>query len=204
MENNLQNNESGGFNQFAPNNNFNYQTEDYRVGFGRRLGAAVLDFLFLSILGFLGILVAGVDLSAFASISLENMAGFSEQMESLTKVTTPISVIITFIYYSLEIFMAASLGKLILGIKITDSDMQIANYQKLFVRFILKHISTVFTMLTVVTSIGLFSGIGSFAGFVVFVGFLFVLGQKRQAFHDMAAGTAVYYKSDLNAINSGH
>jgi uncharacterized RDD family membrane protein YckC len=36
-------------------------------------------------------------------------------------------------------------------------------------------------------------------GPVIFVGCLFVLGRRRQALHDFAAGTAVYRRTDLAA-----
>lgn len=203
MENNVQNNNNGGFQQFVPNDNQVFQAQDYRVGFGRRLGAYLLDFLISSVIMGIGISFTGIDFSIFVGMDLSNIANFQDEIEVITVKMASLSVIVGLVYNSLEIFMAASLGKMILGIKIAEAQMHKADEKRLLVRFLLKNISTVFSLIFVVSSIGLFSTIGSFAGFVIFVGCFFVLGEKRQAFHDMAAGTAVYYKSDLNPNNSG-
>jgi hypothetical protein len=41
--------------------------------------------------------------------------------------------------------------------------------------------------------------LGNLGGLVIFVGCFFVLGMKRQAFHDMIMGTAVYPKGAIKA-----
>lgn len=202
MENNVQNN-SGGFGQFMPNNNQFFQAQDYRVGFGRRLGAWLLDFLIVGIVMGVVVSMSDIDFSIFAGMDFSNLASFEADIEKITMQIAVYSVIISMIYNSTEIFLAASPGKLILGIKIAEAQMHTADYQKLVVRFLIKNINTVFSMIFVISSIQLFSTLGSFAGFIIFVGCFFVLGEKRQAFHDMAAGTAVYYKNDLNSTNSG-
>lgn len=202
MENNLQNT-NGGFGQFIPDSNQFFQAQDYRVGFGRRLGAWLLDLLFISIAMGIAIMTSDIDFSIFAGMDFSNMARFEADIENITMKMAVFTVIISMIYNSTEIFLAASPGKLLLGIKIAEAQMHTADYQKLVVRFLVKNINTIFSMLFVVSSIQIFSTLGSFAGFVIFVGCFFVLGDKRQAFHDMAAGTAVYYKNDLNSTNSG-
>jgi uncharacterized RDD family membrane protein YckC len=200
MENSQQNT---GFTDYNDNTANPYGAKDYRVGFGRRLGAALLDMVFLSILMLVGIFSMDIDFNQFVGMDFMEMMENQDMLNEMVIGITTVSVIISLLYYAFEIFMAASFGKLILGIKIADSDMKSGSFQQLFIRYIIKHISSVFSAIYVLTTLSIFNTIGSFLSFIILIGFFFVLGENKQAFHDMIAGTAVYYKQDLNAINTG-
>lgn len=200
MENSQQNT---GFSNYSDSSTNPYGAKDYRVGFGRRLGAALLDMVFLTIFMMVGIFSMDIDFNQFVGMDFMEMMENQDMLNEMMIGITTVSVIISLLYYAFEIFMGASFGKLILGIKIADSDMKSGLFQKLFIRYIIKHISSVFSAIYVLTAMSLFSTIGSFLSFIILIGFFFVLGENKQAFHDMIAGTAVYYKQDLNAINTG-
>ena len=201
MENSQQNANNGGFGNYMPEHENIYSVIDYRVGFGRRLGAAILDFFIVMLLMFIGFFIVGVDFQSLMNLGMQDLQNVSE-MPAMIQISV-VSVIVSILYYLTEIFFAASPGKMILGIEIAEADMDKGTFQKLFMRYFLKHISNMFSIVYILSSIAVFNTIGSFFGFVIFIGFFFVLGEKKMAFHDMIAGTAVYYKQDLNAKNTG-
>lgn len=87
---------------------------------------------------------------------------------------------------------------MILGIKNGNDDGTNATTLTLLFRAALKYISTTMFVLFLLTGEGYLWSIGQFGGFVIFVGFFFVLGEKKQGFHDMIAKTCVYNKGELN------
>lgn len=167
----------------------------YRVGFGRRLGAALLD-LFIYYVVFLAVFLF---LGVYDQIEplLDNALANPNVMQEIVSIVLPLTLIISFIYYSMEIFIAATPGKLILGIQIASDDRKPASVGQLFTRFIVKRSSDVMNLLYLVTALMVFSTLSSIVGLIILVGFFFVLAQRKQAFHDMLAKTAVYYRSEL-------
>jgi len=193
MENNNQP-EVNNFANMMPD--YSYQNPfELRVGFGRRLGAFLIDYLIFSLIFVILLFITGriddlMTLSANGKMDIEELMKISESI-------TPLILIIFLIYYSLEAFIGATLGKLTLGIKIASSDMKSANLSKLLIRFAVKNISTLLSIIAIVTSVQFFGTLGSVGGFVIFIGYFFVLSQKKQGFHDMVAGTAVFYNDDI-------
>ncbi len=193
MENNNQP-EVNNFANMMPD--YSYQNPfELRVGFGRRLGAFLIDYLIFSLIFVILLFITGriddlMTVSANGKMDIEELMKISESI-------TPLILIIFLIYYSLEAFIGATLGKLTLGIKIASSDMKSANLSKLLIRFAVKNISTLLSIIAIVTSVQFFGTLGSVGGFVIFIGYFFVLSQKKQGFHDMVAGTAVFYNDDI-------
>lgn len=172
----------------------------FRVGFGKRLGAALIDALIILIILVIGMALTGI-ISEFSYIDFNTFATDPQEMKDFNdlifKRFIPLQLVIGFVYYLLELFVAASPGKLILGLKIGSQNKTNASFMSLFIRFISKHIDFVTTSLFIVTAIELFSVLNTLLGIVVFVGCFFVFGEKKQALHDMIAKTAVYHKEDL-------
>jgi uncharacterized RDD family membrane protein YckC len=166
----------------------------FRIGFGRRLGAALLDMLFVSIfMMILVMLTVYNDIRVLVPEILTNPGAMNEIVQRIV----PLSLICSVIYYSLEIFIAATPGKLLLRIQIAKDDRTRASMNSLFIRFIVKHIDYFFTLLVLLTSIEALNFLSSTASLAILVGFFFVLAGKKQAFHDMLSKTAVYYKDDV-------
>jgi uncharacterized RDD family membrane protein YckC len=177
-----------------------------RIGFGRRLGAYLLDFAVAGVVGGTIGMFAGATLSAlfFASEEMDeamDMAGeaggpFVAMMGGMLGSIAGMMLIFLFIML-LEAFTGQTIGKMILGIKNGDEDGAAADSSKLITRAVVKYIGTILALVAGLTGIAMISTIGSFLGFAVFIGFFFILGDKKQGFHDMIAKTAVFNKSDI-------
>lgn len=194
MSDNLQNQQDDNYTQMLPDygNYQQYSELDYRVGFGRRLGAYLLDFIILFVIQQILYLIVGVQ------------GGYKPQpgefdfgmMVEAMKPTMIYSSLVALVYMSLEVFVGASLGKLILGIRIASDNRHIASYGKLATRYIAKNISSICMLMFAIT-INAFFYIGILLGFVIFFGCFAVLGSQKKALHDYIAKTAVYYKEDI-------
>ena len=171
-----------------------------RVGFGRRAAAALIDWFISTLLFAIAIFATGI-FKEFKD-SFMQMLTNPELMKEFQLAILPISFIITFMYYSLEVVLAATPGKLILGIQIANQDRTYATTLTLFLRFIYKHLETILALLAFLTAIKPIDFTSSVVSLAIFVGFFFVLGRKRQAFHDMFAKTAVFYKTEIIEKNN--
>lgn len=176
-----------------------------RVGFGKRLGAYLLDFVAAGIGGSIIGMFAGAGLAAifFATEVGDSMdeadavgGGIVGLVGGMLGTIAGMLLIVLLIMV-MEAFTGQTIGKMILGIKNANDDGTEASTMSLATRAGIKYISTIMTVLAGITGVYYLSSIGSFAGFVVFIGFFFILGDKKQGFHDMLSKTAVFDKSDI-------
>ena len=177
-----------------------------RIGFGRRLGAYLLDVVVAGIGGFVIGMFAGAGLTAlfFASEMNEGM----EEAEALGGGVVAFlggmlgtfagMMLIFLVIMLLEAFTGQTIGKMMLGIKNGDEDGAPAGSGKLITRAAVKYIGTILALVAGLTGIAMVGAVGKLLGFAVFIGFFFILGEKKQGFHDMIAKTAVFNKSDLD------
>lgn len=200
-------NKQAHYKQMLPNYGEEESPYIWRIGFGRRLAAYLLDWLFLSFLlvgfGFLTNIMN--EMTFFMSEignNLQSMEVFEEFNDFILKRFTPFYLAISAIYYSTEIFFAATPGKMILGIIIGDASKKNATMSQLVLRFFVKNISTVFTFLALITAVYFFSVLSSFLGMVIFFGCFGALSVRRQALHDIIAKTAIYFKDELKQFQS--
>ena len=162
-----------------------------RVGFGKRLGSSLLDFIISLLPGIVLGIYAGATIAAFLldffydEAQLETIqAGFSREIaaSNIGLVASLAGIAFTSIFfYVLEGFTGQTPGKMILGITVANMNGEKATIDKLLLRAFIK-----------IT--GSFVGI---IGFIIFVGCFLVLGEKKQALHDIICKTAVYKKSDI-------
>ena len=162
-----------------------------RVGFGKRLGSSLLDFIISLLPGIVLGIYAGAAIAAFLldffydEAQLKTIqAGFSGEIAAtiIGLVTSLAGIAFTSIFfYVLEGFTGQTPGKMILGITVANMNGEKASIDKLLLRAFIK-----------IT--GSFVGI---IGLIIFIGCFFVLGEKKQALHDIICKTAVYRKSDL-------
>mgnify|MGYP001177723813 CR=1 FL=1 len=162
-----------------------------RIGFGKRLGSSVLDFIISLLPGIILGIYAGAAMAAFLldffydEAQLETIqAGFSGDIaSSLIGLISSLAGIAftTVFFYAIEGFTGQTPGKMILGITVANMNGEKASVDKLLLRAFIK-----------IT--------GSFVriiGFIVTLGCFLVLGQKKQALHDIICKTAVFNKSDI-------
>ena len=163
-----------------------------RVGFGKRLGSSLLDFTISLLPGIVLGIYAGAAIAAFLldffydEAQLKTIqAGFSGEIAAtiIGLVTSLAGIAFTSIFfYVLEGFTGQTPGKMILGITVANMNGEKVSIDKLLLRAFIK-----------IT--GSFVGI---VGLIIFIGCFFVLGEKKQALHDIICKTAVYNKSDLS------
>ena len=172
-----------------------------RIGFGKRLGAAIIDGILITILTMLlGTVVMGIfGLGAgVAGQSGDAEAAAGLIMGMVGSLTIGLPVFAT-LYMLIEGVVGASPGKMILGIKIGNADGTPASVGTYLLRWVIKNISFVLGLIAAIASIGIIGTIGNILGLVILIGCFFVLASKRQAFHDMAAKTAIFNRADLAA-----
>ena len=185
---------------YTPPNQF-----ELRAGFGSRFAAAIIDqFLVLAV-----ILVIFYFSGFFRSVadmvnSIKDNPGNKDMLLQLqkefmveNKMSFIFSSLIPLVYYTLELFVSASLGKILLGLRIANEDRTESNMTTLLTRYLSKNCSGIIVLLFYMTQLSVLSTIGQLIGLAMIVGFFFILAQKRQAFHDMIAKTAIFRKKDL-------
>ncbi|MGH7674744.1 MAG: RDD family protein [Gemmatimonadales bacterium] len=176
-----------------------------RVGFGKRLGAFLLDCVIVWVLAYLlGGTIGGLVGNRLGSLAPPNMTGADPGTAALTAgmIGTMMGVVaaaavLGTVYFLVEGFTGFTLGKLLLGIRVGSADGTQAPVSQLLKRYALKNISFLSTLLAAVTGVALINTVGSLLGLAIFIGCFFVLGANRQALHDMLAKTAVYPKDKL-------
>jgi uncharacterized RDD family membrane protein YckC len=188
---------------------------DYRIGFGRRLGAFLIDGLILIFLisiiflstGFLNDTIRLFKESSESMSDSRYIAELQVQFESEHIMTFIVTQLLILAFFSLEILVAASPGKLALGIQIADESRKKAPNSQLIERFIYKHLYTIFTLAGMIIGIEVLDWISNILVLGFVIGCFFVLSERRQGFHDMIAHTAVFHKEDIiydNIINNNY
>jgi uncharacterized RDD family membrane protein YckC len=94
----------------------------------------------------------------------------------------------------------AAAGKLAMRLMIAGDGGMPAPTEVLMKRFLIKNGAEVLMVVAAVTGNEPLSGIGGLWSLAVVVGCFLVLGERRQAFHDMIAHTAVYRKADVAQV----
>lgn len=196
MENNQQNQSQPNWANMMPDYNF-YDVKQFRVGFGRRLGAALIDGIIYVIILMIAIMVSGIlDNIDFAK-AMNNPLQFASDMEAIGPQLSILTSILALLYYSPEIFLGQTFGKMTLQIKIADKERKPASLNQLLTRFAIKHGGYLFTLLAGLTLNYFLETMESLYALVIFIGCFFVLTQNKQAFHDMGAKTAVFFKDEI-------
>jgi uncharacterized RDD family membrane protein YckC len=175
-----------------------------RIGFGKRLGAWLLDLVIVAVLvGVAGSIVAGALGLATASLGDPSATASPEAMQGAmmgaVMAAMGVAFVIGCIYFLIEGFTGYTLGKLILGIRVANEDGTLASVPTLLSRFALKNIGSVLGIVAIITGISFLNVLGNVGALIIFVGCFLVLGMSRQALHDRIVHTAVYPKNLVRA-----
>jgi uncharacterized RDD family membrane protein YckC len=156
---------------------------DNYAGFWLRFVAAIIDAIILGalqfiavmpILGLVGIGVAS-EMQDFDPSNQAEAMSMAGQIMAFAGVSQFIFLAIQTLYFALmeSSNYQASIGKMVLGLKVTDVNGGKLDFVKAFVRNLSKVIST----------------------FILFIGYIMAgFTEKKQALHDMIAGTLVLKK----------
>ena len=183
--------------------------KENRVDFWTRLGAYLIDVLFIIIAGVIiglaiGDLLAPVlfggqmsnmeeQFSQMAQINPAindmpfDMFAMMNKMMSIAAGTTIAGIILLI----LEGALGQSIGKMLLKIRNTDIYGNKAEPKALWIRSLCKYGSSVLGIIGGMTGLMIVSTLGSIWGLVIFVGYFLVFMDNRQAIHDMIAKTIV-------------
>ena len=174
-----------------------------RVGFGKRLGAFIIDFIIILILG--GI-VGYVMQDTFAGmVPAQEMGGMDESVTGMMQTWVAISLgmyFFTLLYSFVEMLTGASPAKHILGIIAAHEDRRAGDTGLYVKRWFIKSIPSIVSLLSTLTAIGALSILSSVLSLAFLVGCFFALGEKKQALHDMLAKTAIYHKADVIPVDA--
>ncbi len=193
---------------FIPNDDGLLTLQDQRVGFGKRFGASILDGFVMLILTIILYYSAGdvfpslsaslIDMqfstqSAFGEGAELKTIPFMQQMAAMQIEAFVVGIVISL----MEVFFAASVGKMLLSIQIARADGHKASLGTLASRWLLKSGFNILSLLAyTIVSFELYIG-SRILGFVVVLGALMMLGEKKTALHDIICGTAVYQVRDV-------
>lgn len=181
--------------------------EEKRVGFGKRLGAVIIDGIIVLLLS----VIIGLALSSTIDPFVDELV--TKQLEEMPSGTELPEFMSSFMHYSvlfgvvggaiglvyslMELLTGASVGKMILGIVIAHENGKRGNITVWSIRWILKQSSGILSFIGTVLAMKMLSNISGLIGLAYLVGCFFVLGAKRQALHDMISKTAVFEKEDI-------
>ena len=172
-----------------------------RVGFGARLGAALIDgIIIFGLMIIIGMFFLGGAMSLLGGMGSMGTGEPSTTVEGAMAAgavgagfgALALMYLLPLVYSLLEVIKAASPGKMILGLRIRNADGSVANMNTLLTRWAAKNSASLINIVAALTGVALLYTVGTIAGLIIFIGCLFVLGAARQGFHDKLAHTAVY------------
>ncbi len=176
-----------------------------RVGFGRRFAATLIDMLIYSVISLTVMWQTGYFKAVeFFMQEIQEAGGDAQLIEMATndffasvKSSLILGQLIPLLYFTLEIMIAGSLGKLIMGLRIGNEDGTTADKNSLITRYLVKNSSSLLAFIGILTgTMFLVFSLSPFILLVLIIGYFFILSQKRQGFHDMISKTAIFLKED--------
>ena len=177
-----------------------------RAGFGRRFAATLIDLVIYASISFMLLLKTGY-IKAIQDMwtqlaenpsDQEAASALTKELFDVHKSSLILAQLIPILYFSLELLIAASIGKLILGLVIGNDDQTKAEFGSLLTRYLIKNLSSFVIIVGIFTSVTfLHSTLPFLINIALLIGFFFILNHKRQAFHDMFSKTAIYKKEDI-------
>jgi uncharacterized RDD family membrane protein YckC len=179
---------------------------DKHVGFGPRLAAALIDLLVVGIVAIVagaalgGLLGRGIGgaLDGSAAAGPASGAAMGAAVGAALGAVAAFGAFL-FLYSLIEALTGASPGKRALGLKVGLEPGREAPVGVYLRRWAVKFSGTLLGLAGAVPGLHAIGLLAPVAGLVVFIGCFLVLGDKRQALHDLAAGTAVFRRADLAA-----
>lgn len=151
--------------------------EQIRIGFAMRAVAAIVDAVVVAVLVFVPSLIVGAVVGPRLAGPVGGLVGG----------------LIGLAYYSLEVFRAQSVGKLLFKYRITTADGGPASRDQLVKRYAVKQVPQVLSTLAAVTGLGLLGTLSGLAGLALLVAFLQILRKNNPVtLYDQYLGTTVY------------
>ena len=145
--------------------------ETVRIGFGMRFAAALIDGVVAAVLVWVPMIVLGGIHPALGMI---------------------VGGALAMAYYSLEVFRAQSLGKMLFRYRITRQDGSPATRDQLLKRWGYKQVPQALMIVAAIPMLGFVTFLGAAAALAIVAGACMTLKPEKLALHDKLFGTAVY------------
>lgn len=184
--------------------------EFFRVGFGKRFLAALMDVLItltVSLAVALIVMQSSFTLPGFITNEVESITqlysliGISSSITSL--LTTLIGsfmlgiTVVGALYPLIEGLTGASPGKRVLRITVANANGSIGNLSLFLKRWAIKNIGGLLQLVGLLTALGVIDIISNVMGFIIFVGAFAMFSNARMALHDIIAQSAVFHIDDV-------
>ncbi len=185
-----------------------YYDQPERVGFGRRFAATLLDGLIVAIVTTILAFTVGTKLLHVLNLDDDTeLSIFSDtdssddEAEEMFKslninpgmlgMLTILNNLVMVLYSLSELLTNASPGKRLMGIAIGSDEGAPATKALLLRRWALKYVAYGLALFPLTAMLG------SIVSFLITCGCLMAIGAQRQALHDMAVHSAVYFREDV-------
>jgi uncharacterized RDD family membrane protein YckC len=176
----------------------------HRAGFGIRFASYLIDIspsiIFTIVL--VGIVVTRLG-SVIAGGDAQAAQEIARRMEGEFVLYTYLLSFYSVGLWTYEIFTGRTLGKHLLGLKVAGDNMEPAEPRRIAVRNILKLGPALLGLINIPLDSGWIGLVNGLAGLAFLVGCFAVLGDGRQAWHDMWADLGVYRVKDLEGLRLG-
>ena len=179
-----------------------------RVGFGTRLGASVIDQIFIVILS----VVLGSTIGAMFGSITDSVINGNETKSDVIPVgliagvlVGLLGILLAFPFFSVFFsLMEASTGrtpaKLVFGLVVANENGTKGNIKTLGLRALVKATPNILFVLSSLLKISVLQSIGLSVSSLLFIGCFFVLDAKRQSFHDLIGKTAVFRAREIKLL----
>ena len=180
-----------------------------RIGFGPRLVSSLLDtVIMLTIIPVIAWSLVSTKAADFMiQKGMDALKADDNALEMIEETMGEyfnfylilIALITTFgiIYNLIEGFFGASPGKMIMGLQVANANGSRGDLNLFMKRWFIKNANAVLVIINLIVANAVLESIASMIGLVIFFGCFAVLGDKKQALHDIIANTAVYKKKEI-------
>lgn len=166
-----------------------------RIGFGPRFGALILDFIIIMVFAFLLLPIIGGLIGGAASDG-DEVAAAMGMIAGIFAAFIALPLIGT-LYFLLEAVTGASVGKMVLGLKVGTAEGTAGDIKLYATRYAIKNLGLIISMIGGIVGVAILGTVGTWVGVVIFLGYFMVFSAKKQALHDTVAKTAIYKKANL-------
>ena len=183
-----------------------------RMSFGTRFGAWIVDAILIIVLS----VALGSTIGAMFGLTLGNEATKGMTKENAELAITAVSglglimgamagfmgmtlaiPLFSTLFSLLEAFTGRTPAKLLFGLVVANQDGTKGDISMLGLRAAIKIIPHILIFASITTKIEALNTIGVAISLLIFIGSFFVLSEKKQAFHDLIAKTAVFRASEI-------
>jgi uncharacterized RDD family membrane protein YckC len=160
-----------------------------RVGFGKRLVAALIDVAIVLVVGGgISALTGSATDATLSKMAADQHAATAGGVLAGAMVFT----VIAFLYSLIEAIAARSPGGMILKIIIRNQDASPASPAVLFKRWAIKNSGSIIALVSLVPGLMFLHYLSTILGLIIAVGCFLVLRADRLTLHDILAKTSVY------------